>query len=113
MVGGSTDYNGRIEVLVNGTWGTVCDDGWDRDNAVVVCRQLGGKLHEVSYQGFARRRTGPIWLDNVACSGVETSIFDCNHAGLGFHDCGHSEDVGVSCYQGDVAILVVLIHLSG
>ncbi|XP_071264600.1 neurotrypsin isoform X2 [Salvelinus alpinus] len=101
LVGGESVKEGRVEVYLQGVWGTVCDDGWTDVNAEVVCRQLG-------YSGVAKARVmayfgegeGPIHVDNVKCSGEERSLVDCLKQPTGTHNCRHSEDAGVICDYG-------------
>ena len=85
-------------MFYDGQWGTVCDDGWDMDDAKVVCHQLGFSFAVNRFVGGGvPSGSGPIWLDNVACTGEEENIAMCYHNGLGNEDCSHSEDAGVKC----------------
>ena len=43
--GGSTRYEGRVEICIDRVWGTVCDDFWGTADAAVACRQLGYSEH--------------------------------------------------------------------
>ncbi|OXB53078.1 hypothetical protein ASZ78_013928 [Callipepla squamata] len=94
---------GRLEVQRAGLWGTVCNDGWSRANAAVVCQELG--CGEAQGPDGARPRfgagAGRIWLDDVRCRGQEKSLKDCAHRAWGYHDCTHREDIGVVCQVGD------------
>uniref|UniRef100_A0A4W6CDJ1 SRCR domain-containing protein n=1 Tax=Lates calcarifer TaxID=8187 RepID=A0A4W6CDJ1_LATCA len=96
--GGNSSCSGRVEIFLRGQWGTVCDDNWDLNDANVVCRQLGcGRARSALQSAAFGQGSGPIWLDNVSCSGNEPSITDCRHPGFGIHNCGHVEDAGVVC----------------
>ena len=94
----SRNGTGRAEVFYNRQWGTICDDGWDLNDANVACRQLGYKYAVRALQGAqVRPGTGKIWLDNVYCTGREESLASCYHIGWGNENCGHIEDAGVEC----------------
>uniref|UniRef100_A0A669CEF9 SRCR domain-containing protein n=1 Tax=Oreochromis niloticus TaxID=8128 RepID=A0A669CEF9_ORENI len=95
---GSTRCSGRVEVYHNNSWGTVCDDGWDLNDAEVVCRQLNcGSALEVPTSAHFGAGTGQIWLDHVTCSGNESSLTECQHSGFGSNTCGRGQDAAVIC----------------
>ena len=105
LVGGNSELEGRVELLLNGQWGTVCDDDWDARDAQVVCRQAGHS--DSGAQAFIRARfgegTGPIWLDQVQCSGTEDRLSQCSSRPVGQHDCLHIEDASVRCTEQNYA----------
>ena len=76
----------------------MCDDYWDDRDATVTCRQLGYARGTAKKQGSFGRGTGPIWLDNMGCSGDEERIQDCKHNGFNIQNCHHGEDAGVICH---------------
>ncbi|CAL9693280.1 unnamed protein product [Knipowitschia caucasica] len=94
-------FGGRVEIFHAGQWGTVCDDGWDLDEAHVVCRQLkfpralsvmtGGEGY------YDKPASGPIWMDDMKCKGTEKYLHACTFKGWGITDCTHKEDVVIQC----------------
>ena len=125
LVGGPTTNQGRVEVCVGQTWGTVCNFGFGTNDARVVCRQLGYIIDQpgaseyfnslmtntyckifiigisVKYSAYYGQGSGPIWLQDVGCKGTEQQLFLCDFSNyyniIGSTSCNHNQDVGVIC----------------
>lgn len=85
----------------NGEWGTLCDTGWDQEDANIVCRQLGydGAVAAPGKASFGEG-TGKIWMNNVQCAGNESVLTECDHDGWGNITgsvCSHKHDANVVC----------------
>uniref|UniRef100_G1NXV2 Galectin 3 binding protein n=1 Tax=Myotis lucifugus TaxID=59463 RepID=G1NXV2_MYOLU len=101
LANGDAPNEGRVEIFYGGQWGTVCDNLWDLVDASVVCRALG---FENATEALGRAAfgpgTGPIMLDEVQCSGTETSLANCSSLGWLRSNCRHNQDAGVICSNG-------------
>uniref|UniRef100_A0A8C1D3D3 Si:dkey-21h14.10 n=1 Tax=Cyprinus carpio carpio TaxID=630221 RepID=A0A8C1D3D3_CYPCA len=76
LVNGDSRCAGRVEVLHEGQWGTVCHwSSWGMTEATVVCRELScGEALGVPNFGPG---SGKIWMDGVRCKGSESTLKDC------------------------------------
>ncbi|KAM4899269.1 scavenger receptor cysteine-rich domain-containing protein DMBT1-like [Sylvia borin] len=101
LVGSSGPCAGRVEVYSGGSWSSVCQEGWDVQDAAVVCRELGcGRALEAPRSARFGPGTGPPWPYIPECSGSEESLWEC----------GRSE--GRECGLGGGAAAVCSEHVS-
>ena len=97
MEGRQSPREGLVQVCHNNTWGWVCADQWDKKDADVACRMMdfNGSL-SAFYDSEKVMHTKPaVWLNDMQCTGNESSLFLCKHGGLGSHDC--KAKAGVIC----------------
>ena len=97
LQGGNSTF-GRVEICINNIWGTVCDDQWGTQDAMVACTQLEHSTTnaKIMTDGFTNG-VGLIWLDDVQCKGTENRLIKCDTRPIGLHNCNHQEDAGVAC----------------
>jgi len=106
---------GLVQVLVNGTWGTVCDNMMENHVALknvgdVICRHLGnpngGKVKRFQYRWGKKwlksaeldLKNAPIWLNNIECTGKEASLDKCGNVPAKLSHCEtHRQDVYLQC----------------
>ncbi|KAL5022242.1 hypothetical protein ScPMuIL_001397 [Solemya velum] len=100
LMHGNGVHEGRIEILHDNQYGTICNNKFDEAAARVACRMLGFdpnggvKLYNSTKFGEGKEE---IWLDQVSCDGSERRIEDCEHGPWGEHHCEHDQDVGLAC----------------
>ncbi|MFK7997956.1 MAG: DUF4215 domain-containing protein [Polyangiales bacterium] len=108
---GDGSNHGMLEVLREGAWRDVCDDvptvAAQQAMADVVCGQLGftGSSHEFIFR-FGGGTNTPL-MDDVTCTGSETSLAQCPFRGWNQENCTATEAVGIRCDPGEGDIRLV------
>ena len=96
LVGGPHNCSGRVEIYFRGRWGTVCENWWSLNDAMVVARELGcGRVLSAPRGAYFGQGTGDILLEWVHCSGSESKLSQCSRSGMGMTNCAHNQDAGI------------------
>lgn len=75
---GTTKMSGRVEMSIDGEWGTVCGTAKVDDKAAhVLCKQLGYTSGRALAKGYFGEGKGKIMIPYVRCAGNESSLLKC------------------------------------
>ena len=95
-----TESSGRVEVKINNQWGTICGTDFTKNEALVICKQLGYFDGVALAAGNHGGGSGEVTLTGMTCTGKETTLKDCVWSGYRQTSglCDHSKDAAVRCY---------------
>ena len=117
---GDDDHSGRLEIFIDGHWGTICGKNGTNFKSVAetACRQLGFDVSLLPFYGTVTEQGYPIannstkiHFGSINCGSSTSSIFD-NYCSTNYHQhvlrcavdtkvnetaCTHRNDIGVSC----------------
>ncbi|CAL8258546.1 unnamed protein product [Lota lota] len=98
LVGGASASGGRVEVYLNGQWGSVCDTHWTDRDASVVCRQLGlGEIGTALQHSYFGPGVGLYHYESLGCRGDENTLLACHTRKFQSGNCNHGNEAGVVC----------------
>ena len=107
-------WEGRLEVKIDGEWGSVCSHGFSSISAKVACRQLGFQPGTYFTRDPRNGGYGPIKLRDVNCLGHEQSLTECSHFAitdsLDLYCKSHLSDVMLQCIAEPPEPLVRLVE---
>ncbi|XP_027855237.1 scavenger receptor cysteine-rich type 1 protein M130-like isoform X2 [Xiphophorus couchianus] len=107
LVQGTNRCSGRLEVKTNQSWSSVCEKDFDRQDAEVVCREIGcgpPSAHQGALYGEAE---APVGSREFLCEGSESALLNCSsRKSSGRNSCSPGQAVGLTCSDQDNIRLV-------
>ncbi|XP_060589155.1 deleted in malignant brain tumors 1 protein-like isoform X2 [Ruditapes philippinarum] len=97
LVNGTSIHDGRAEIKVNDTWGTICDNNFDIQAADLFCRILGLRAAQYFTGAIYGEGSGPVFIDQLFCNSYDYTLSDCNY--LFLNECSHARDISVVCNE--------------
>lgn len=125
LIGGGSNKSGRLEIYLNGQWGTVCDTHLTDRDASVICRQLGlgydpsyllrlyccecmvqllitcllvySEIGTALQHSYFGPGSGLFHYERLGCRGNENSLLECRGRKFVSGDCNHGNEAGVVC----------------
>ncbi|XP_077090784.1 scavenger receptor cysteine-rich type 1 protein M130-like isoform X2 [Siphateles boraxobius] len=95
---GASRCSGRLEILDDQLWVSVCDAAFDQQDAEVVCRELdcGAPVQVLGEHAFGKG-DAQMWTQEIQCRGNESQIHLCPTSPLDENNCSHEHSIGLLC----------------
>uniref|UniRef100_A0A8K9Y0X2 SRCR domain-containing protein n=1 Tax=Oncorhynchus mykiss TaxID=8022 RepID=A0A8K9Y0X2_ONCMY len=106
LVDGAGLCSGRVEVKSNKSWASVCEADFDRQDAEVVCRDVGCGAPASLQGGLYGEGEGQTWDKEFQCKGKESLLLDCDTSDRKHNTCLPGNAVGLTCSEPDDVRLV-------
>uniref|UniRef100_A0A8C7N496 Deleted in malignant brain tumors 1 protein-like n=1 Tax=Oncorhynchus kisutch TaxID=8019 RepID=A0A8C7N496_ONCKI len=106
LVDGAGLCSGRVEVKSNQSWASVCEADFDRQDAEVVCRDVGCGAPAALQGGLYGEGEGQTWDKEFQCKGKESLLLDCDTSDRENNTCLPGNAVGLTCSEPDDVRLV-------
>ncbi|XP_055780224.1 deleted in malignant brain tumors 1 protein-like [Salvelinus fontinalis] len=105
LVDGAGLCSGRVEVKSNQSWASVCEADFDRQDAEVVCGELGCGAPAALQGGLYGEGEGQTWDKEFQCKGNESLLLDCDTSDRKNNTCLPDNAVGLTCSEKIVRLL--------
>ncbi|KAL6467293.1 hypothetical protein MHYP_G00250970 [Metynnis hypsauchen] len=106
LADGAALCSGSVEVKSHQSWTSVCDTGFDRQDAEVVCRELGCGSPLTLQGALFGEGKHPFWTKDFQCKGTEKSLLTCSTSESQEQTCTPGKAVGLTCSEPDEMRLV-------